>query len=309
MSKQSVVDELHSQARKNFKRRSYIMRGINDTFQADLIEMIPYAKINSNFRYILTVIDTFSKYAWAMPLKNKTGDEVSKAMQKIFDKDKRIPKNLHTDEGKEFYNKTFQNLMRAYNINHYSTYSRIKASIVERFNRTIMTKLWRIFSFIGSYKWIKKIQDVVEQYNDTIHRTIKMKPTEVTSRNVEQILKTQYKENNSLNAGNINKYKINDYVRISKYKSLFEKGYTPNWSTEIFQVCKILPTNPKTYLLKDSTDQKISGAFYEYELLKTKYPNIHLIEKIIRRKGNKLFVKWLGYDKSHNSWIHKSDFV
>lgn len=98
------------------------MRGIDDTFQADLVEMIPYAKINKNFRYILCVIDTFSKYAWVMPLKNKTGEEVTTAMQKILDKDKRIPKNMHTDQGKEFYNNKFQTLMKKYNINHYSTY-------------------------------------------------------------------------------------------------------------------------------------------------------------------------------------------
>lgn len=309
MTKQGVVDELHRRVRKKFQRRSYIMRGINDTFQADLIEMIPHAKINSNFRYILTVIDTFSKYAWGIPLKNKTGDEVTVAMQKIFNKDNRIPKNIHTDAGKEFYNQSFQKLMKKYKINHYSTFSSMKASIVERFNRTLMTKIWKIFSFNGSYKWIKCLQDVIDLYNNTIHRTIKIKPCEVTPQNAENILKTRYKENNSLNTAHINKYKINDFVRISKYKSLFEKGYTPNWSTEIFQVHKILPTNPKTYLLKDSTDQIISGSFYEFELMKTKYPNIHLIEKVLRRKGNKMLVKWLGFDISHNSWIHKKDFV
>lgn len=309
MSKQSVVDELHRRVRKNFKRRSYIMRGIDDTFQADLVEMIPYAKFNNNYRYILCVIDTFSKHAWVMPLKNKTAEEVTSAMQKIFDKDNRIPKNLHTDQGKEFYNIKFQNLMKKYKINHYSTYSRMKASIVERFNRTFMSKLWKIFSLNGSHKWIKCIQDVIATYNNTIHRTIRMKPIEVNSRNANQILRKQYKQNNTLIVENTNKYKVNDYVRISKYKSLFEKGYTPNWSAEIFQIYKILQTNPKTYLLKDATEQKISGSFYEYELLRTEHPNIFLIEKIIRSKGDKIFVKWLGFDSTHNSWIRKSDFV
>lgn len=309
MSKQGVVIELHTGARKNFMRRSYTMRGIDDTFQADLVEMIPYAKINNNFRYILCVIDTFSKYAWAMPLKNKTGEEVTTAMQKIFEKDKRIPKNLHTDQGKEFYNSKFQNLMKKYRINHYSTYSKMKASIVERFNRTFLSKLWKIFSYNGSYKWIKPLEDVIASYNETSHRTIKMKPIEVNYKNAECILRERYKKNNTLNTMHTNKYKINDYVRISKYKSLFEKGYTPNWSTEIFKVNKILQTNPKTYLLQDSTGQKINGSFYEFEMMKTKYPNIYLVEKIIRRKGSKLYVKWLGFDSNNNSWIHKNDFV
>lgn len=309
MTKEGVVDELHRRVRKNFKRRLYVMRGIDETFQADLVEMIPHAKINNNFRYILTVIDTFSKYAWAIPLKNKTGKDVTTAMQKIFDNDNRIPKNVHTDQGKEFYNHKFQKLMRKYNINHYSTFSVLKASIVERFNRTLLTRLWKLFSLNGSYKWIKCLQDVMKSYNNTFHRTIKMEPIKVNSQNAGKILKTHYKENNTLNTGNNIKYKINDYVRINKYKSIFAKGYTPNWSTEIFQVYKILPTNPKTYLLQDSTGGKISGSFYEYELLKTKYPNIFLIEKIIRRKGDKIFVKWLGFNSEHNSWIHRNDFV
>lgn len=309
MSKRDVVDELHSQARKNFERRRYIMRGIDDTFQADLIEMIPHAKLNKNYRYILCVIDTFSKFAWTMPLKNKTREEVTEAMRTIFNKDGRIPKNLHTDQGKEFYNSKFQRLMKTHKINHYSTFSRMKASIVERFNRTILSKLWREFSFNGSYKWLNILQKNVESYNNSVHRTIKMKPVDVHQDNAYDILRNQYVENNTLHSEHSKLFKINDFVRISKHKSLFEKGYTPNWSTEIFKITKTLHTKPKTFLLQDSTGQQISGAFYEHELLKTKHPDIFLIEKVIRRKNNKQYVKWLGFSDAHNSWINKKDFV
>lgn len=309
MTKQGVVNELHKPARKNFIRRSYVMKGKDDTFQADLVEMIPYATVNRNFRYILCVIDTFSKYAWTMPLKNKTGEEVTKAMREIFEKDKRIPKNLHTDQGKEFYNSKFQALMKTYRINHYSTFSKMKASIVERFNRTLLSNLWKMFSFNGSHKWLNILQSVTSLYNNSVHRTIRMKPIDVNDENSEELMQTVYKYNNTLNTSINAKYKLNDYVRISKYKSIFEKGYTPNWSTEIFQIHKILCTNPRTYLLRDSTGQNVSGAFYEYEMMRTKYPNIFLVEKIIRRKGNKLLVKWLGFDSKHDSWINKQDLV
>lgn len=96
---------------------------------------------------------------------------------------------------------------------------------------------------------------------------------------------------------------------MSKYKSLFEKGYTRNWSTEIFRVSKILPTIPVTYLLTDLNDEPIRGCFYEEEIQKTNNNGVYLIEKTIRRKGNKLFVKWLGFDDSHSSWINAKDVV
>lgn len=311
MSKQQVVEELHRSVRKNFPRRHYVMRGINDTFQADLIEMIPWADQNDGYRYILMMIDVFSKYAWAMPLKNKTGEEVCKALASIFSKNpKKIPRNLHTDEGKEFYNKHVQRSMNKHGINHYSTYSKMKASIVERFNRTFLNKLWPKFNIQGSHKWLHHLQQIIDQYNSTVHRTIKMRPIDVNEENQKRLLETVYKRNQTISANKTtNKFKINDYVRISKYKSLFEKGYTPNWSTELFRITCVLVTEPVTYRLVDLNDNEVKGCFYEYELQQTDITDIYLVEKVIRRKGNKLFVKWLGFDDSHSSWIDSKDFV
>ena len=93
---------------------------------------------------------------------------------------------------------------------------------------------------------------------------------------------------------------------MSKVKQVFEKGYTPNWSTEIFTVSKVVKTNPVTYHLKDYQDKPITGGFYEEELSKTKYPHIYLVEKVLKRRGKQAYVKWLGFDKSHNSWICES---
>lgn len=105
------------------------------------------------------------------------------------------------------------------------------------------------------------------------------------------------------------KFLPGDPVRISKYREAFTKGYRPSWSNEIFLVKKILHSNPITYLLKDKNGEEIQGAFYKEELQKTQYPDIYLIEKILRRKGNKVFVKWLGLDKKNNSWIYKSNLL
>lgn len=103
------------------------------------------------------------------------------------------------------------------------------------------------------------------------------------------------------------KFKVGDEVRITKYKHIFEKGYTPNWTTEIFTITQVKNTNPTTYKLIDYQNQPIKGGFYEEELNKVKYPDVYLIEKVIREHGNKLYVKWLGIDSKHNSWINKRD--
>lgn len=301
--KRTVVEELHRPARRNYQRRSFDVRGLDETWQADLVEMQPYSTENRGYRYMLTVIDVFSKFAWALPLKTKTGEDVTTAMGSILQQG-RVPKNLQVDRGKEFFNKSFQSLMDKYNINLYSTHSNLKASICERLNRTLKSKMWKEFSFQGNYKWLEILSELLENYNNSKHRTINMKPKDVTSVNEAQVMKKFKIQRTSLKKA---KFKINAKVRVSKVKQLFEKGYTPNWSTEIFTIKKILNTNPITYHLEDYQGQPVAGCFYEQELSKVKYPDVYLVEKVMRKRGDKIYVKWLGFDDSHNSWIDKKD--
>src|SRR5699024_2997483 len=133
---------------------------------------------------------------------------------------------LQTDNGSEFYNSHFQDLMKKYNINHYSTFSILKASIIERLNRTLKGMMWKTFSLNGNYKWINILQDLIDKYNSSIHRTIKMRPRDVNKRKEKLLLKTVY---GKIKTFPMPKFKVGDSVRISKYKHLFEKGYTPNW--------------------------------------------------------------------------------
>ena len=303
MEHERLVEELHKPARRNYTRRSFDVRGLDETWQADLVEMIPYAQDNKGYRYLLTIIDIFSKYAWAVPVKRKTGKNVSEAMKSVLVKG-RVPKNLHTDRGKEFYNTDFQKLMNTHKIKLYSTYSNLKASICERFNRTLKSAMWKKFSLRGNYKWLDILPDLLTAYNNRKHRTIGVKPKDVTASNEADILrKFARKITNKIKL----KFKIGDKVRVSKAKAVFDKGYTPNWSTEIFTIVRIAATSPPTYHLKDYQDQPVSGGFYEQELLKAKYPDIYLVEKVIKKKGSKIYVKWLGFDNSHNSWIDKKD--
>lgn len=172
MSKQQVVQEIHRYARKNFRRRKYVMYGIAETLQADLIEMQPYKGENRGYRYILIAIDIFSKMAYAEPLLDKTGEKTTQAMARILRRvNQHNPhhtiRNLHTDDGKEFFNASMKQLLDKLKINHYSTYSLMKASIVERLIRTIKRKLYMQFSLQGSYKWLDILPEIIELYNDT----------------------------------------------------------------------------------------------------------------------------------------------
>ena len=282
------------------------MKGIDDLWQADLVEMGNYSTDNRDYRFLLTVIDTFSKFAWAVPLKRKTALETSQAMQNIFQLG-RIPKNLQTDDGKEFFNKHFGKLMNKCNINHYNiTYSRMKASIVERFNRTLKGMMWKEFSFNGSYNWLDIYKDLINTYNKKIHRTIKMPPIQVNYKNEKKLLNTVY---NRLKLFKLSKFNVGDHVRISKYKHVFEKGYTPNWTTEIFTIKRVQNTYPATYILEDYRGNPIKGGFYGEELSKTRYPNTYLVEKVLKTKGEKAYVKWLGFSNQHNSWINKNEIL
>lgn len=295
---EQVVNELHRPARKNFPRRRTVIKGFDDLWQADLAEFTQYAKENKGHKYILTVIDCYSKYMWTRPLKSKSGPEVTNATATIF-KEGRIPKHICTDMGTEFYNKGFTSLMKDHGVNHYSTYSVKKASMAERVIRTLKTALYKAFSLRGKFKWIDLLDRVTREYNNKKHRTIGMKPADVTSSTILNAF-------NHIKTMGAQKFRVGDHVRISKFKSVFAKGYTPNWSTEIFKVFKIKVGNPVTYLLEDSKGQPITGQFYAEELQKTLYPDIYLVEKVLRRKGNQLYVRWLGLDRSHDQWIRKN---
>jgi hypothetical protein len=298
--KYGIVGELHKPARKNFTRRRFYTKGIDDVWQIDLVEMKPYSQNNTGHKYILTVIDVLSKFAWAVPVRDKKAQSVTAAMRKVLqDSAPRRPANIQSDLGREFYNKKFQSLMEEYEINHYSTYTHLKATIVERLNRTLKTWMWKRFSEQGNYKWLKLLPELVDRYNSKVHRTIKMRPKSVRKTHEKKLVSL-------LNARTVvtkPKFSVNDVVRISKYKTIFEKGFTPAWSTELFVVDRVRNTDPPVYHLRDESGEVIKGTFYESEMQKTKYPGIYLVEKVIRRKGNKSLVKWLGLSSQHNSWI------
>lgn len=273
---------LHKPIRLKFKRRKVLAYGIGDLMQCDLIDMIKLSKYNNGVKYLLTAIDVFSKYAHAIPLKSKSADSMLDGFKKLF-KETKFVTNLQTDEGKEFYNKKVQTYFKSHNINNYSSHSEFKASVVERFNRTLKSKLYRLFTHRNSYKYIDVLKSVLKSYNKSKHRTIGYAPIEVTKDLESQIFEKMY----GYNISRTYKFDINDQVRISKGKRTFRKGYLPNWTDEVFIIYKRYPTNPPTYLLRDLKETRLKGRFYEEEIQKiTKLPHdFWRVEKILKSEA------------------------
>lgn len=277
------------------------------------MDMQSFSRENHGARYLLTVIDVFSKYAWVMPLKEKTGVKVTEAFQKIITQSKRHPGKLWVDKGTEFYNRTFQKFLKENQIEMYSTFNEGKAVVVERFNRTLKTRMWKYFSANSTRRYFDVLPDLLKQYNSNVHRSIKMTPIEASmKKNEQQVKKNLYPDQTPTSSRP--RFSVGDRVRIVKHKRLFQKGYLPAWSEEVFVIDQILPTTPHTYRLVDLDEEDIRGSFYEQELQKTTVQagddeELFRIEKIIRKdyKKKRALVKWKGYPSKFNSWVPLAD--
>ena len=302
---------LHKPITRKFPRRETIVAGPNQQLQADLIDVSTHAKDNDNTKFILTVIDVFSKKAWAIPIKNKSGSEVSKALGTVFVQSS--PKYLQTDKGKEFLNSEVRGVLDRFKIEHFTSQNEtIKASIVERFNKTLRNTLHRYFTKTGRERFIDVLKDFIDAYNNRYHTSLKMTPNEVSENNQEDVWYNLYDPLYAFQTPQP-KLKRGDFVRISKAKTAFQRGFTPNWSVEVFIVEKVLSTTPITYSIKDYNGELIEGSFYEKELQKIQEPSVFKIEKVLQRKkiGNKnmVLVKWLDYPDQFNQWIPESDII
>ena len=271
---------LHKQARRHYKRNRVIVGGIDELWQMDLADMQSHAKENDGYRYLLVCIDVFSKYVWVIPLKNKTGPALVTAFKKILESGRK-PQKIQTDEGTEFFNKHFKDLMKSEEIQLYNTYNETKASVVERVIRTLKTRMWRYFTAKRTRRYIDVLQDLVDSYNKSKHRSIQKKPINVTQENEREVWHTLYGEREEKKKPVKYKFEIGDQVRISKMKRTFEKGYLPNFSKEIFTVSQQIPRDPPVYKLKDYGQEELSGTFYNEELQKViKEDDVYEVEKI-----------------------------
>ena len=301
----------HRKVIRSFPRRKTISQGIDDVWQIDLCDLSKLSRFNSRYKFLLTVIDVFSRYAFVRPLKNKTGLEVSKALENIFEIEQRKPLKLGFDEGLEFYNRNVKALLDKHQIKSYSVYSDTKMAMVERFNRTLKSRMWKYFTRHNTNKYLDILQDLVNAYNRAKHRIIGMAPVQVNKSNEVNLWKKLYSDDFLKSV----KYKfdIGETVRISKIKKTFEKGYTPNWTSQLFVIYQRRATNPVTYKLMDLQNEQLKGSFYEYELLSVAPPKLDITEHInilkSRKKGDETqyFIHYNDWDTKFDQWINRKD--
>lgn len=298
---------LHRRRINKFQTKPVIVSGPFIQYQSDIIDLKKYSKFNNGFRYILNIIDVFSKYSYAIPMRTKTSGETATAFEKILTK-KNTPRILQVDRDKAYLGKPFINMLKKHNIKLFHTNTKLKASIIERFNKTLLDKIFKMFTARNTQTWYNVLKTIINTYNRTKHSTTKFKPIDVTHKNAETIWLNTHHSHKPL-PEKLAKFKKGDVVRISREKDKFEKGYLINFSEELFKIIKKIPGKPNTYQIEDLKGSKIEGQFYEPELVKYNFKEEEepfIIDQIIKAKGNKLLVSWKGYSKDFNSWIPKS---
>ena len=274
---QLLAKEVFSPQITKFKRQRITPLYKDETWSADLIDKSSLSKYNNNYKFILTVIDIFTKYAWAIPLKNKSGLSITNGFKTILSEGRK-PEKLWVDRGSEFYNKTFKSLLKEYGtgktasgisetasqIELYSTYSDLKTVFIERFNRTLLHIINKPMFINGDGNWVNILNDAVVTYNNNIHSSINMTPVDAS--NIPDKVKYTFSFRNikpKLNVG--------DYVRNVDKRNIFSEGYTSNWNRELFKVNEVLKTHSPTYKIEDINGEIIEGKYYEQELLKSEF--------------------------------------
>lgn len=308
---------IHKPVRHKFVRNHTFVSQIDQQWQADLADMQTLAKENNGYKYILTCIDLLSRYAWAVPVKSKSSNDMLIAMQHLFRKAKpRTPSRFQTDKGKEFFNAQVSNFLRERNINHFASNSDKKAAVVERFNRTLKTRIWAYFTSNSTKRYLNILDDLVYSYNNTVHRSIDMRPSDVDNEKAAQ--KAWRKLFYSATSTNQHKTRkrvplnVNQRVRITKWKGDFEKGYVPNWSREHFTVTRHMPHPRSVYNIKDESGEPIEGAFYSSELQPVTLNRLQ-VDQVLQHRGRRgsvnhqVLVKWRGWPEKFNRWIPYSD--
>ena len=259
--------ELLKPAIKTFKRREVNTFYINDIWSADIVDLSNLSKYNNGYKYLLTIIDIYSRYVFVFALKDKT----SKSVLSCFKKLKSYPNNLWVDKGGEFLSNDFKLFWKENAINIYHTYGESKAVFIERFNRTLKNRITQHMIENNTNKYNNVLNDIVDDYNNTIHSKTKLTPENIYKDGVE------YESRVYEGLQKQPKYEIGDYVRISRLKNTFEKGYTPNWSKEVFKIIDVDERQePVMYQLEDLLNEKIECKFYEPELQKSLISKITL---------------------------------
>ena len=306
---------LYKDARKTWERNRIFVSQIDEQWECDLLDVSYDSRKNKGIKYLLVMIDVFSKYLFVKPLKNKKADLIVKSFEEVFKESGRIPKKIRTDRGLEFENQKFRKMCDDHNIVYFtSTNQTIKCSIVERVNRTLRSRIERAkLHFKGNY--INILDGIVESYNRSFHRTIGMPPMMVSKNDERAIFEKTYDAKNMLELFSKNKSEIKlksgDNVRQKYDLKPLEKSYLQKWTDIVYKVDKVINKLFKPQYIVSLNGSKFKRRFYPEELQKVRINNnsLHLVEKILgnRTKNNRkeVLVKWRGYPRKYNEWIPK----
>jgi transposase InsO family protein/uncharacterized protein YktA (UPF0223 family) len=300
---ETYAKEVHKPVLKNFPRRQVYTYGKDDTWAADLADVSNKSNFNNKTTFLLTIVDIFSRYAWVFPLKNKGKASILKAFKTIG----HYPKNLWTDHGGEFFNNDLKPFLAEHNVNLYYTHSDNKSVYVERFNRTLKEKLYKYMTLKNTKKYIDYLPIAVNEYNNRKHTTTRQTPEDVYINN-----KTPYHKITASKVRKI-KFSVGDFVRITKSKGIFAKGYEAGCSRELFKIRTVNQSQePVVYELEDLLGEEIVGNFYEEELQKSKFKeNYKVFSEIVKQKTEdkkKMFlVRFKELPEKFDEWLTEKE--
>jgi hypothetical protein len=256
---------LFRQVRHNYPRRRIRAYYPYHIMMSDTINYRSYAMpINNNYKYIMVLVDVFSKRAWAEPMKRINEFDATIAMENMLRKLPDIPQTIITDKGTEYYNSKMKNLFDRMAIKHYSIRGKHKACVAERFIRTLKGRLEKYFWAIKKHKWIDVLQQFIQNYNETFHRSIKMAPNDVNETNRADVFKTLYPLSKDKKSPRLS---IGDLVRLLKPKTIFNKGYAQSWTKEIYKIEKAFSESAVDfYTISDREGNILPRNKYYWEL-------------------------------------------
>ena len=309
LRKQDVYS-LHRQSRRKIQRLGVVAPAPDYQWDCDLAVMSNLAKHNQQTRYFLLAVDVFSRYAWTRPLKTKGGVHMVDAFQSIF-AEGRHPSRIRSDKGTEFLNAKLQEYLREKGVKSFVTQSDVKASLAERCIKTLKSKLSKYMTHKNTFTWLPALEKVTDSYNASVHRSLGMAPKDVTTANAPDVWKRQHQRSNPPSTYTL---EVGDAVRLSHVKHVFKREYSEHWTREVYFITdRMMKQNIACYKVKDVQNEPVSGIFYGQELQKTDYQEdaVYKIENIVarrtRRGRREVLVKWLGWDKKHNTWISQEE--
>ena len=240
------IDEIYSKPpRRKYPTNKIVYNHVDEIWSIDLADFSDYKTSNNKgFRYIFIVIDNYSKYLWAIPLKNKYSQTITNEFSNILTTSKRKPLKIESDRGTEFYNSIFQNLLKSKNIHHYSRYTDKGPSIVERVIRTVRNILKKPVFEKGRADWVSELPSVIKKYKNTIHNSTKMKPIDASEKSNEKLVYSILKDNREIQKA---KFKLGQLVRTADIKRVFSKGDSTNYSYKLYTITEIIHDTIPSY--------------------------------------------------------------